>query len=207
MPWPLLVTLFPLNFALAFFPPDGNPVNLIIRIDVMLSKTLIEAILREYVLPLDGVHGLSHWARVQENGRRLATEAGAKVAVVELFAILHDACRINEVRDDGHGLRAAELARFLGKSHFHVPDLEFKLLITACEYHTDGRTDGDITVRTCWDADRLDLYRVGIRPETDYLCTPAAKTPQIIHWAMERSTQGESPARIAQAWGIALPRR
>jgi uncharacterized protein len=181
--------------------------RIIIILDPMISQALIDAILAEYVLPLDGVHGLSHWARVLENGRRLAAEVGAKVSVVELFAVLHDARRINEGRDDGHGLRAAELARFLGKSHFHLPDFELKLLLTACEDHTDGRTDGDITVQTCWDADRLDLYRVGIRPQTDYLCTKAAKTPRIIRWAMGRSTQAESPARIAQAWGIALPSR
>jgi hypothetical protein len=35
--------------------------------------------------------------------------------------------------------------------------------------------DGDITVQTCWDADRLDLPRVGIQPLPQFLCTEAAK--------------------------------
>lgn len=32
----------------------------------------------------------------------------------------------------------------------------------ALAYHSDGYTEGDITVQVCWDADRLDLGRVGI---------------------------------------------
>ena len=38
------------------------------------------------------------------------------------------------------------------------------LLIEALTYHSDGYTVGDITVKVCWDADRLDLGHVGIRP-------------------------------------------
>jgi uncharacterized protein len=185
-----------------FFPPSENLI--IIRSEPMISQALIDSVLAEYSLPLEGIHGLAHWARVLENGRRLAARTGVKIAVVELFALFHDARRVNEGRDDGHGPRAAELARILGKRDFHLPDPDLDLLISACAYHTAGRTDGEITEQTCWDADRLDLYRVGIRPHADYLCTAAAKTPQIIRWAMERSTRPLSPARVAREWGIDL---
>jgi uncharacterized protein len=47
---------------------------------------------------------------------------------------------------------------------------------------------GDITVLTCWDADRLDLGRVGIRPAAHRLCTDAARDPAMIEWAYRRST-------------------
>lgn len=40
---------------------------------------------------------------------------------------------------------------------------------------------------TYWDADRLDLGRVGIRPNARYLCTEPAKDPAFITWAYERS--------------------
>ena len=51
---------------------------------------ILHAILEEYVLPWDGDHGIAHWARVLENGFRLAEETGANIEVVQLFAILHD---------------------------------------------------------------------------------------------------------------------
>lgn len=52
---------------------------------------------------------------------------------------------------------------------------------------SDGHTDADITVQTCWDADRLDLGRVGINPAPEKLCTIAARDPEIMEWAYERS--------------------
>ena len=40
-------------------------------------KLILHAILEEYELPWDGLHGVAHWARVLENGLRLADETGA----------------------------------------------------------------------------------------------------------------------------------
>ncbi len=45
----------------------------------------------------------------------------------------------------------------------------------ACEAHSNGLIDADVTVQCCWDADRLDRWRVGVRPRADYLCTDEAK--------------------------------
>ena len=45
----------------------------------------------------------------------------------------------------------------------------------------------DITVQTCWDADRLDLGRVGIRPHPKYLCTAVAKGAGVLQGAYLRS--------------------
>jgi uncharacterized protein len=66
-----------------------------------------------------------------------------------------------------------------------VSDLD--LLGLACAKHSDGWTNADVTVQTCWDADRLDLGRVGVRPRPQYLCTDAAKNPSMIEWAYARS--------------------
>ena len=49
--------------------------------------------------------------------------------------------------------------------------------------------EGDATVLTCWDADRLDLGRVGIRPDPKYLCTPAARDPEMLASAYLRSLE------------------
>jgi len=42
-------------------------------------------------------------------------------------------------------------------------------------------------VQTCWDADRLDLGRVGKKPDPLRLCTAAARKPEIISAAYARS--------------------
>lgn len=46
---------------------------------------VLKAVLENYALPLDGHHGVGHWARVLENGLRLAEETGANIEVVQLF--------------------------------------------------------------------------------------------------------------------------
>ena len=171
----------------------------------MISEELIRTILKEYALPWSGIHGIAHWARVLENSMRLAEFTGAKVEVVQLFAIFHDARRVNEGWDTGHGRRGADFAASLRGSAFDLSAKEFDLLYTACVYHTDGLTDGDITVQTCWDADRLDLGRVGIRPRSHYLCTEVAKDPQILRWADERSQKFFVPEIVHKEWGANIP--
>lgn len=169
----------------------------------MLSAELIRSILNEYRLPCKGVHGITHWARVLENGLRLASHTDAKAPVVALFAVFHDSRRINESRDPGHGRRGAELAKSLRDKTFHLSDEDFALLETACVYHTDSLTSGDITVQTCWDSDRLDLGRVGIIPDPRYLCTEAAKQPELLNWANDRSCLQYEP-EICKQWATKL---
>jgi uncharacterized protein len=170
---------------------------------------ILDAILEEYDLPWDGYHGIAHWARVYENGVRLAVETGADVDVVRLFAILHDCRRVNEDEDPDHGPRAAEYARELRGLLFDLPDPAFRLLYRACAGHTHERTHPDVTIRTCWDADRLDLGRVGITPHPSRLCTDAAKSPEMIFWADGRASLGVVPELVRAEWGIDLrrPRR
>ena len=171
-------------------------------------KPLVHAILEDYALPLDGTHGVAHWARVLEIGCRLAEETKANIEVVQLFAVFHDSRRINEGWDDGHGERGAKLAAELLGKYFSLSDLDFDLLATACSLHTDGLTDADITIQTCWDADRLDLGRVGVMPHRQKLCTAAAKRPAILKWADGRAAFQVVPEWIEEEWGIEIePRR
>jgi uncharacterized protein len=168
----------------------------------MISKVLIRSILGSYRLPWDGIHGVSHWARVLENGRQLAEAAGARIGVVELFAVFHDSRRTNEGIDDGHGRRGADLARELRGIEFELADEDFDLLVHACNLHTEGRLDGDITVRTCWDADRLDLGRVGTTPRPEKLCTEAARNAGLLKWAIKRGEGLIVPALVSSEWGV-----
>jgi hypothetical protein len=39
-------------------------------------------------------------------------------------------------------------------------------------------------LRACWDADRLDLGRVGVRPVARYLCSELARDPRTIEAAV-----------------------
>ncbi len=167
---------------------------------MMISIPLIQAIRAQYRLPWTGVHGAIHWARVMETGWRLAELTGARPHVVELFAVFHDARRLNEHSDHDHGRRGAELAVQLRGSSFELSDGDFALLHEACSLHTDGLTDGDTTVQTCWDADRLDLGRVGITPEPRYLCTAAAKSQEMIRWADARACDDFVPVFARETW-------
>lgn len=163
-------------------------------------SAIMAEILGGYALPLDGYHGVVHWARVLENGLRVAEVTAADREVVTLFALFHDSRRINEHRDKGHGLRGGELARSLRGSLVHLDDHRFGLLFEACRLHTDGLTVGDPTLLACWDADRLDLGRVGITPRANRLCTGAAR--DLLLWADHRATNGYVPAEVLVGWGL-----
>ena len=170
----------------------------------MNLKPILQVILDDYALPLGGEHGVAHWARVLENGLRLADETGAIVEIVSLFAVLHDSKRLDELSDPEHGPRAAEFAAKLRGRLFDLNDHEFRLLYRACEGHTHERTHPDVTIQTCWDSDRLDLGRVGITPHPDRLCTEIAKRPETIKWADGRASFRVVPTFVLQEWGINL---
>ena len=140
-----------------------------------------------YAMDHRGFHGRAHWLRVLENGRMLAAAEGANLKVVELFAVIHDSKRENEDWDEYHGARAAEHARKLRGTWFDLTDSEMALLEYACEQHSNGLLGADITVQCCWDADRLDLGRVGIYPDSLRLCTETARSPFVIEMAYQNS--------------------
>jgi len=144
-------------------------------LNLEIRNTLLDYIRPRFRLAWSGAHGLSHWERVEANGLSLAQETGANTLVVSLFALFHDACRWNEYDDAEHGLRGARLAEKLHGKLFTATDQEMVLLTDACARHSDGHLAADVTVQTCWDADRLDLPRVGIQPLPQYLCTQAAR--------------------------------
>lgn len=165
-------------------------------------KSIVHAILEDYPLPRHGTHGVSHWARVLENGLRLASATGAVIEVVQLFAVFHDSRRVSECEDWGHGLRGADLAAELRGKLFDLPDADFDLLYEACAQHTDGLTEADITVQTCWDSDRLDLGRVGTTPDPRRLCTDAARSARMRKWADGRACLEVVPDFVKTEWGL-----
>ena len=132
------------------------------------------------------VHGPEHWAQVEFNGLLLAKMNGADADVVRLFALFHDARRENDCYDEEHGPRGAELARKVRTELLPIDDEKFSMLYLACMAHTVADCTSVVTVDTCFDADRLDLVRIGVMPDPARMATP----------------EGAAIARLAQREGI-----
>jgi len=75
------------------------------------------------------------------------------------------------------------LAGELRGEAFDLGNAAMDLLGFACEEHTDGGVGSDPTVGVCWDADRLNLWRVGRRPDPRILSMEAARREERILWA------------------------
>ena len=147
---------------------------------------LVEAVLERSTGKDSFLHGEDHWRRVAAAGLALLPETpGADPAVVFLFALFHDSMRFNDGRDPQHGPRGAALAGELRGEAFDLGDAGMDLLGFACEEHTNGGVGSDPTVGVCWDADRLNLWRVGIRPDPRLLSTEAAMSEERIAWARD----------------------
>ena len=58
---------------------------------------------------LNSIHGPNHWESVEKNGLEIGELVGADIAVVKLFAIYHDSCRLNDYDDAQHGPRASDM--------------------------------------------------------------------------------------------------
>jgi uncharacterized protein len=151
-----------------------------VNLDLLLSQLDEHAPLRTSFH-----HGDLHWQAVAHAGLELAAEVdGCDREIVFLFALFHDAQRENEWDDPGHGARGAKLARRLHGQAFTLPERRLTLLCDACEGHTDVPRSDDPTVGVCFDADRLNLWRVGTVPDPAYLSTgPARSRERISHAA------------------------
>jgi uncharacterized protein len=90
---------------------------------------ILHAVLEEYNLPLHGHHGVTHWARVLENGLRLAQETEANCEVVLLFAVFHDSRSVNEDTDPELGQRGADFAAELRGSLFDLPEKKIPVTV------------------------------------------------------------------------------
>ncbi len=149
-----------------------------------------------------GVHGVPHWSRVWFHGRNLAESMDVDPAILAWFAYLHDSQRHNDDRDPQHGYRAADFATRLRRSRVitELDDPAFERLCEAMRLHSDGHTEGDPALRACWDADRLDLWRVGIEPDPELLCTVHGRKPEVLGRANRMAE-----ASFGFAWKQAKP--
>lgn len=164
---------------------------------------IIKSIINACAFDLNGIHGYKHWFRVLSNGLIIADQEDVDLDVIIAFSILHDAFRKNDGADPYHGEVAARAIDDFLYKNLNLDKRQIQVLCFACKYHSNGYVVGNLdkkqygienfndkelnTVGACWDADRLDLARVGIYPYKDYLSTNAAKNVGIINLANKAS--------------------
>jgi uncharacterized protein len=133
------------------------------------------------------LHGPDHWRKVAVTGLALDAESpAADLDLVLLFALLHDSQRLNDGEDAQHPERAAA---FAAKLDLGLSPERLSTLLFAIRHHTSGATHTDPTVAICWDADRLNLWRVGITPSPTFLSTVQARPRERILWAARLQEQ------------------
>jgi uncharacterized protein len=141
------------------------------------------------------IHGPAHWSRVRRFGALLAEgEALPETArtCVEIFAWVHDLAREHDGGGNEHAIDGALYIDQVVPAVFGalLPD-QMETIRSAIRYHSDGMTARQAseagllpsvawqpelllaTVGCCWDADRLDLPRVGIVPDARFMSTPS----------------------------------
>lgn len=139
----------------------------------MVSK---EALAEIFAGERKGCHSSRHWHNVATTGVMLALAEGGDVEVVKAFALYHDCRRVEDGEDPEHGYRGAMLAQYHWRlGWLNLTADQMALLSFACEHHTKGSVNEDVTVSCCWDADRLDLVRIGMEVNPEYLGTETAK--------------------------------
>ncbi len=155
----------------------------------VLTQPFLDYLAEQFQLNPLGVHGIDHWLRVLSTGRQIARRISVNLKVIELFSLLHDSRRWNDLDDPLHGQRAAEFCEILNNRWFETDEADILLLRTACRYHSVGNLHPNPTVQACWDADQLDSGRMGVAPDRDKLGAYLEYHEDLVLAAIERSSQ------------------
>jgi len=127
------------------------------------------------------LHGFGHWRGVSWLSQILASRLpGADPVVTVLFGLFHDLERHNDGADPEHGPRAADLLDAIGSTRLGLSDSQLAALCLACRDHSAGRVHIDPTVASCWDADRLTLWRCRIAPRPEFLSPQIGSAPTLL---------------------------
>ena len=157
-------------------------------------RSLVEIVLPRAWRRDSTIHGDEHWRSVCATGLALAPSVGdVDRPLVFTFGLLHDTRRLTDSVEPEHGERAAGFAGELrNEDVLRLEDERFALLAEALVYHShsSGLVSSDPTIGTCWDADRLHLPRVSIRPRPDLLSTSPARTDAALAGAALLRTDG-----------------
>jgi uncharacterized protein len=113
-----------------------------------------------------GSHGWEHVLRVRALCRKIGTEAGANLEVLDLAALFHDTMRL----DEDHALRSAEFAdsvlSSMGFDKYFISRIHEAV---ASHSFSSGRTPVSIEAKVLSDADRLDaMGAIGVYRTVQY---------------------------------------
>jgi uncharacterized protein len=148
------------------------------------------------------LHGPAHWARVHRFANALLNREhvpGDAQTCILLFAWLHDLAREDDEGTRTHAVDgAAQLDRILPAIGEPLSGDQREILRGAIHYHSDGMVAREavvaglfdrvgwppelviLTIGCCWDADRLDLPRVGITPDPALMSTSSWRDVQVL---------------------------
>ncbi len=166
---------------------------------------LIEFLTRKAPLVDSPIHGIRHWSAVICTGleiRRRRPEIDP--TLIKLFGLIHDACRVDEGTDRDHGRRAADLVILLQTKFFKLSEDDLALLHEACAEHSDGHIHTNPTIGAMWDADRLNLVRLGITPSHRFLSLHESRAPDLIDLAQKFDTSMQTWANCEIPVGVRL---
>ena len=152
-----------------------------------------------HLIPLakhnSAIHGVAHWTRVHRYGLLLAATLGlseSEKVTIALFAWTHDLARTDDGGGNQHAIDGAKYVEVLTSTLFtNFPEDTLDIVRHAIRYHSDGMNAEEAlyelpieqystwtretilnTLGCCWDADRLDLLRLGIVPHEAKMSTP-----------------------------------
>jgi uncharacterized protein len=147
------------------------------------------------------LHGELHANRVAATGLELARRTvGADPLVVFLFGLFHDCRRKDEAADPRHGERAATYLELLhAGGEVAADNRRIEMLLPIIRDHSRTVTSDDPTVGCCFDADRLNLQRLGITPKPALLSTAAAA--DLIDWTRDNEDTFVAWPALADAAG------
>ncbi|MEA5082074.1 MAG: HD domain-containing protein [Dysgonamonadaceae bacterium] len=152
-----------------------SPKYFSIERDKALSETLklLKINVSQSIFDKDSpIHGYSHFLRVFRNIVLLGNHYKFERSSIELFAYYHDILRLNDGDDPQHGKRGAELFKNgIAPKYYNMQNDIVDKVCFACENHTTLLRSGDSLIDICFDADRLDLMRVGVKPDPKKMAT------------------------------------
>lgn len=164
-----------------------------------LSKLYIPSKILPALIPLakhnSAIHGVAHWTRVHRYGLLLAESlqlSDDEKMAVALFAWTHDLARTDDGGGNQHAIDGAKYVEVITQKIFdNFPDHILDIVRSAIRYHSDGMCAEEALhefpmekystfsrdeilniLGCCWDADRLDLLRLGIIPKASHMSIP-----------------------------------
>ncbi len=118
-------------------------------IEIMRYNELWKLVSEKMGAAASPVHGPTHWKRVCKNGLIVARETGANAEVVELFALFHDSCRLNDGKDHNRVKRAARWVASMRSDLINLSDEHFQCLLEAIRTCQEGRKHSHRGVLGC----------------------------------------------------------